>query len=86
MSQPMGAASSVSHAWTPASESCALDKRHDNDIQPALDCLSQHLPVALGLCVIHHKAAHAPAHVAADHDSVMHATAVVFSQARLLQT
>ena len=76
MSQPMAAASSVSHAWTAASESCALDMRHDSSIQPALDCLCQHLAAAQASCVIHHNAAHEPAHDAAVHDDIMHATAV----------
>jgi hypothetical protein len=85
MSQPTAAASSVSHAWTAASESCALDMRHDNHDLPSLNCLYQHLPMALALCVIHHKAAHAPAHDAAVHHDIMHATAWVFTKARLSQ-
>ena len=81
MSQPMAVASSVSHAWTAASERCALDMRHDNHDLLSLDCLCQHLPMALALCVIHHKAAHKLAHDVAVHDDIMHAAAVDSQQA-----
>ena len=55
--------------------------RHDNHLLLPLDYLCQHLPTALASCVIHHKAAHEPAHVAADHDDIMHATTWVLQQA-----